>query len=569
MKCPVCGKVNRSMLCPECGFDSSRDYGRYPTFGAVQNARPVSVLRKQWQYKLEKQNKSAEFISDAPKSSLIVREKVANPKNKTGIRGAKERTKFWLYRASAAAAVLAVFLGIRIAGGHKPAEVPAETLPIQSEFTDWLDELPEYVNPADYVIEEQTLYSTQLLEKTTSVQSDQLDNWTLVDTITNVGEFGPWSEWSDLEVIPTDTRNVESQTRYRYKTKETTTASSAVKDGWELYETETYWGAYGAWSSWSASQAESSDSREVQSKIQYSYRDKQYTTSSNAELSGWTRYDSEYEWSGYGNWSDWSDTPISESDSVDVETRQVLVSEAKTTYTYGAYFSSNSSKPYSWTHFCGTCAKLNYGGTWTYKTYTQSTRATVSTLGQSCGHKGSFATQYKAADGYKYYYEEVNTTDAVYKTEYRSRTRSKIYTYHFYKWGDWTGYKDSEVTKNSDREVKTRTVYRFRDRERITEWHFFRWSDWSDWTAEPLTENSSRMIETKQFYRYQDKIVEIIYCFERWSDWSEYTTEPAEETDECKVQSKTQYRFRSKTDDEKQNSDSDAQVGLPQCLAVL
>lgn len=35
MKCPVCGNINTPMVCPKCGFDSAKDYGRYPTLGSV------------------------------------------------------------------------------------------------------------------------------------------------------------------------------------------------------------------------------------------------------------------------------------------------------------------------------------------------------------------------------------------------------------------------------------------------------------------------------------------------------------------------------------------------------
>lgn len=51
MKCPVCDRENTSILCRQCGFDSSRDYGKYPTFGPVGRAPSVSALRKQWQQK--------------------------------------------------------------------------------------------------------------------------------------------------------------------------------------------------------------------------------------------------------------------------------------------------------------------------------------------------------------------------------------------------------------------------------------------------------------------------------------------------------------------------------------
>ena len=50
MKCPVCDKVNTSMLCPECGFDSSRDYGKYPTFGSLW-VQSASGMRKAWKQK--------------------------------------------------------------------------------------------------------------------------------------------------------------------------------------------------------------------------------------------------------------------------------------------------------------------------------------------------------------------------------------------------------------------------------------------------------------------------------------------------------------------------------------
>lgn len=48
MKCPVCGNINTSMVCPKCGFDSSRDYERYPTFGMVGRVPSTSGLRDQW-----------------------------------------------------------------------------------------------------------------------------------------------------------------------------------------------------------------------------------------------------------------------------------------------------------------------------------------------------------------------------------------------------------------------------------------------------------------------------------------------------------------------------------------
>ena len=45
MKCPVCDQENPSMLCPRCGFDASRNYEKYPTFGIVRNVPAISALQ--------------------------------------------------------------------------------------------------------------------------------------------------------------------------------------------------------------------------------------------------------------------------------------------------------------------------------------------------------------------------------------------------------------------------------------------------------------------------------------------------------------------------------------------
>lgn len=48
MKCPVCDRENSTMLCPQCGFDASRDYERYPSFCAVSSRPSVSAMRRDW-----------------------------------------------------------------------------------------------------------------------------------------------------------------------------------------------------------------------------------------------------------------------------------------------------------------------------------------------------------------------------------------------------------------------------------------------------------------------------------------------------------------------------------------
>ena len=58
MKCPVCGKKSQHIQCPDCGFDSSRDYEKYPTLAPVGKASAISALQKQW----EQQKKTDKVI---------------------------------------------------------------------------------------------------------------------------------------------------------------------------------------------------------------------------------------------------------------------------------------------------------------------------------------------------------------------------------------------------------------------------------------------------------------------------------------------------------------------------
>lgn len=51
MICPVCGKKSQYNQCPDCGFDSSRDYEKYPTLVPVGKTPAVSARRKAWNTK--------------------------------------------------------------------------------------------------------------------------------------------------------------------------------------------------------------------------------------------------------------------------------------------------------------------------------------------------------------------------------------------------------------------------------------------------------------------------------------------------------------------------------------
>lgn len=212
------------------------------------------------------------------------------------------------------------------------------------------------------------------------------------------------------------------------------------------------------WSGWSEEKHSElmGDNSLYQTKTQYSYSDKSFTTSSNDSLSGWTKYNTTSTWSAWGQWSAWQDNAISGSDSRQVETQQV---GSGVTYHYFRYAnaytagSSGSDKP-------GT----SYGSN--YYTYDFPYELTIT------GSMGNYSR------GYKYYYNAAtgNTVSGNYitvwkcdpfttsnvKTQYRYRDRYLIYTYYYYKWGDYSPWQDAPVTANDNRQVKTKTLYRYK-----------------------------------------------------------------------------------------------------------
>lgn len=410
--------------------------------------------------------------------------------------------------------------------------------PKQLEWSEWMEALPDYAIEKLYDTEERTLYRTQQLETTSSTTESSKSGWELYDTVVGTGDFGSWSDWSTTPVSADENREIDTQTRYRYRNKETTTGTASTMPGWELYNTTYAWSDYGSWSDWSTSFVSETDSRDVESKTQYSYRTKEYATSSSSSKSGWTRYD--YSLS-YGDWSNWSDTPISSSATREVKTQQV---QTGTIYSMGHYCTGNVS-----------------GAQWQTATTNQTSD---DIFNQNCcyhdlGRFASLDSFMRRDDGGGYIYYPngekyvcsnscwtwyIREREPVYKTQYSSRTITT--TYYFYRWSDWSGYSDSYVSESSDREVKTRTLYRYRDRQSIPTYYFWRWGDWTGWDTNAASPSGNREVETSTYYRYRDRQLVTTYYFKRWGDWSGYTTNAAVASDTLKVETIKQYRFKSK-----------------------
>ena len=224
-------------------------------------------------------------------------------------------------------------------------------------------------------------------------------------------------------------------------------------------------GYYGVWSSWSDNKAGTKDKRQFDERKVYSYRDKQTKTSSSKTLDGWNLYNTT---SSTGSWSGWSQTKVTASttDSLkrEVETRYIQPTY-KTQYNYYGYMRTNPNTKY---HFCPNYYSNSYyiesgwrDTTIPFTSWYNHSGGSYSR--QSCVHGDETTGFYREGSGKPYYYwstsRQVQTGGGY--TEYRYRDTT--YTYHFWKWGNWSTWSDTVYKETTDREVKHKPQYRYRD----------------------------------------------------------------------------------------------------------
>lgn len=196
---------------------------------------------------------------------------------------------------------------------------------------------------------------------------------------------------------------------------------------------------------------------EQETRTVYRYQDKATktvtNTTANYTMSGWTKVSSTVTDYKYGVWSNWSETKKTESNTLDVEDRAV--------YKYFHYCNKDNIAP----------SKKYTNGIYGphilyYTTYKEPDRTSTA--------KKSDGTYYKIKDkldnsaakesdgdiacpyglGSFYYGGKV--------TQYRSRSKTAIYTHTFYQWNDWSDWSADIVTGSSTRNVEQKVQYRYR-----------------------------------------------------------------------------------------------------------
>ncbi|MDO4802264.1 MAG: InlB B-repeat-containing protein, partial [Prevotellaceae bacterium] len=236
--------------------------------------------------------------------------------------------------------------------------------------------------------------------------------------------------------------------------------------------------SWGSWSGWTTSN-EISNHDDYQTKTQYRYRDKTYTTSNTTKtLSGWI-YDSTT--ATTSSWSSWSKTKVTaqNTDALkrEVQTREIAATY-KTQYRYGRYRNGYNICA------CKKCGEnVDSRAEWTYQTsaWVDSPVSLDTSYdyswpsNSSHNHKDLIYTNYSSREGiyrdhwYKYvvngeYYYFLDSTrqvvDTAAYTQYRYRDTT--YVHKFYKWNNWSNWSDSFHSGDA---TATRTVYRYRDRD--------------------------------------------------------------------------------------------------------
>ena len=388
-----------------------------------------------------------------------------------------------------------------------------------------------------------TQYSTRTRSATTSNTSSSMSGWDLYKTDESWSDYESWSSWSEQPVSSDDYTKVESKKQYRYQDKATTTSTTSDSmSGWTLYDTKYEWGLYGNWTSWSTTQPSSSESTKVESKTQYRYRDKLTTTDTSSSKPGWTLYDTKEEWGPYGSWSDWSDTKPTENESTKVESTTAYRYRDKETRTSSnsyldGWTQTGSSSSYSnWSSWSDWGSPLPFGNTSSSDTYQVESRTVYTWSWFKCENCGSYEPTTKCRNC-NYYPESTVIGSAKYNpTSYSNATGS---------YGGY-GYIIIDGHKAYDVDRYTKTEYRYRTRTLANTYTYERWGDWSQYQNDPVSSSSTREVQTKTVYRYATRSRVKTYYYYKWDNWSSWQDSSVSANSSREVETQTVYRSASR-----------------------
>lgn len=229
-----------------------------------------------------------------------------------------------------------------------------------------------------------------------------------------------------------------------------------------------------SWSNWSEELPPAGD-YEIESRIEYRYRNIETATSDSDILSGWTLDGREItDWS---EWSEWTKTEIEADESREVET-EVVEATYQTRYKYDR--SVNNAGTYS-------SYDTDYHPN--YQSIDLSYKLTA--LGKTNGHTyyGPYVGKYGTY--LKNYWWNQKTYQKKLTDEYTQyRYRDAVYTYYFTRFSEWSDWSVAEVEESDARQIQERTVYRFKSSKNdvsVPEYNYKRFVYLNEETSEYIT----------------------------------------------------------------------------------
>lgn len=170
----------------------------------------------------------------------------------------------------------------------------------------------------------------------------------------------------------------------------------------------------------------------------WTYDETKFTTSSSSTMTGWEKYNETWKWSDWGSWSGWSTNAVSSSDTVNVETRWVKHYKTQYNYSKWSQYSNGNGKNGPW--------KGNWGGV--ACNYYFERGWSDSQLRWDNNSQGFDMWGTPGVD--VWYNQSTRQVENGGHTEYRYRTRYKIYTYYFKKTESKESNTEVQPYQNTD-----------------------------------------------------------------------------------------------------------------------
>lgn len=367
-----------------------------------------------------------------------------------------------------------------------------------------------------------------------------------------------WSGWvTELPagVSKTD-YEIETKKQYSFRDKSVASSPQDSMPGWTLYDKTTSKGEYGQWSGWTPEKPETKEGREIQEKVQYASQDYEKVNSAESTMSGWTQIGARtYYLDDYGGWSGWSEAAVSSSDVRKVETKSQYQSRTRT----WAQANSKTMANYIYDH------RTESAGGWS-----DWSESPVSP-GENESQKVEVKTEQRERQvwtgtktWYKYYHWKYwNTSENEYYFSYQQHPDGWGRNYESFEmetelppskvYDGHTSYLYNherwflESMRNEDI-YSPQTYTVYSSRTIAYTYHFYQWSGWSDWTDEQVSAGGDREVNTRTVYRYADKVPHYEYTYERWTDWTAWGDAPIPASDTRRVKEQTIYKYRDMAD---------------------